>query len=299
MLRTSLYLTKEALYAVVGQMRGNRLEICDCQVYPLPKNSLVRGEIREAAAVKEAVMSARKLADPCRKADLLLENELVALRTMTVPRMKKKQLTEFVRMELSRFRGFGEDSLFAYSIVEKQKSSLRILAGAMKRQIAEGYMDAFAQWGIPVSSMAPALDGLSGLMGFLPEMREQNVLAMLKEDQEHVTLAAFKAGVYQDSNQIYCEGGVNTAQNRKLLMGQITAFQYLGEIERGENGLDRVVLCGGWKEEEPIWTELKERFDTRVCFLEDNGCVAVKESVKNRYSLCEFCCATGNLLRRR
>ena len=299
MLRTSLYLTKEALYAVVGQMKGNKLEICGCQVYPLPKNSLARGETPDPAAVREAVLGARKLAEPCRKADLLLENELVALRTMIVPRMKKKQLTEFVRMELSRFRGFGEDSLFAYSIVEKQKSGFRILAGAMKRRVAEGYMDAFSHWGIQVTSMAPALDGLSGLVGFLPELREQNALLVLKEDREHVTLAAFKSGVYQESNQLYCEGGVNTARNRKLIMGQIAAFQCLGEIESGENGLDRVVLCGRWKEEEPIWAELKEKLDTRICFLEDSGCVAVKEAAKNKYSLSEFCCATGNLLRRR
>lgn len=299
MLRTSLYLTKEALYAVVGERKGNRLEIRDCRVYPLPKDCLVRGVIADPGAVREAVMrAAGELGKTCKRVELLLENELAAVKPMTVPRMKKKQLTEFVRMELSRFSSFGEDFLFSYSVVEKQKHSLRILAGAMKRRTAEAYMDVFAKCGISVVSMAPALDGLVGLIGFLPKLRGQNVLAVLKEDKEHVTLAAFEEGIYQDSSQVFCEGGVDTVQNRKLLLGRITAFRCLHKIRGGENGLDCVLLCGSWKGEESIWEGLKERLEERVCFLEDET-VTGNETVKNRYSLCEFCCATGNLLRRR
>lgn len=299
MLRTSLYLTKEALYAVVGQMKGNRLEIHDCRVYPLPDNSLVRGAIADPDAVRDAVMrAAMELGTPCKRVWLLLENELTAMKPMTVPRMKKKQLAEFVRMELSRLCSFGEDSLCSYSVVKKQKDSLRILAGAMKRRTAEGYMDVFAQCGITVVSMAPALDGLAGLIGFLPKFRGQNVLAVLKEDREHVTLAAFEGGVYQDSSQVYCEGGMNTAQNRRLLLGRITAFQCLQKFRGSENGLDCVILCGDWKGEESAWNGLKEILKEQVCFLEDETVIG-NEAVNNRYSLCEFCCATGNLLRRR
>lgn len=300
MVRTSIYLTKEALYAVVGQKKGNRLEIADCRVYPLPGDSLAGGTA-DMHAIRDVVMRAGKeLGNPCKRAELLLENELAVIRPMAVPRMKKKQLTEFVRMELSRFRNFNEDSLFAYSVVEKQKDSLRILAGAMKRQTVKEYIDLFAQCGVQVVSMAPALEGLAGLIGFLPGLREKSVLAVLREDGEHVTLAVFEAGIYQDSNQLYCEGGIGTAQNRKLLLGQITAFQCLHEIKGKHKGLDCVLLCGNWKEE-TIWEELKERFKDQVCFLEEDGYVAVtgKDTVKDRYRLCEFCCATGNLLRRR
>lgn len=299
MLRTSLYLTKEALYAVVGRRKGNRLEIRDCRVYPLPDNSLARGVIADPDAVRGAVMrAAMELGKPCKRVGLLLEDESTAMKPMTVPRMKKKQLTEFVRMEMSRLCSFGEDSLFSYSVVKKQKDSFRILAGAMKRRTVEGYMDVFSQCGITVVSMAPALDGLAGLMGFLPKLCGQNVLAVLKEHREHVTLAVFEGGIYRDSSQIYCEGGVSTAQNRKLLLGRITAFQCLFRLRDGENGLGCVVLCGNWKGEEALCDEMKEKLKERVCFLEDEA-VTGNEAVKNRYSLCEFCCATGNLLRRR
>lgn len=299
MLGTSIYLCDGVILAVRGRRRGGRLEIVNCASVPIPEDCLVRGEIRDAAYLQQGLLeTVKRLGGEIRGADVLVNNGLIRMKTVKLPKMSPSQIRRFVRMEM----GFpckdpGEYS-FDYSILNADRKSQLILCGAMRKEWQNAYRRLFEECGIGLCSLGPALMGLIRLAGFLPEWKDKNLLLAHQEDGENVLLALFSSGRYLAFNRIFCREGVCSEKGRRQLLGQITAFCQMQEIQNAGFTPNGVVLCGGFHEEGLLLQELIAALGEKVWRLEESRAVDVKRVMDGEYRLAEFVCVTGNLLRR-
>lgn len=299
MLGTSIYLCDGALQAIRGRTRGGRLEIAACVNVPIPEECLVRGEIRDAAPLRQALTeAARRLGGEIRRADVLVNNSLIRVKAMRLPRMSASQIDSFVRMEMGvPCKNPGEYS-FDYSVLDPNRKSPMILGGAMRLEWQNAYRRLFEESGIGLRSLGPALTGLIRLVGFLPEWKRKNLLLVHQEDRENVLLALFRSGCYLASNRIFCQGGIGTDKGRRRLLGQITAFYYMQEAQNAGFVLDGVALCGQFEEEDCLCRDLVSALGEKVCRLQESRAVDTRRVTDGQYCLTEYFCVTGNLLRR-
>lgn len=328
MLGTSIYLCDDVVQAVRGRPRRGRLEIASSVSVPIPEGCLVRGEIRDAGPLRQALAeTTRRLGGEMKRADVLVNNSLIRVKAMKLPKMRSSQISRFVRMEMGvPYKNPGEYS-FDYSVLDPNKEGVFILGGAMRLEWLTAYRRLFEECGIGLCSLGPALTGLTRLVGFLPEWKDKNLLLVHQEDEEDVLLALFRSGRYLASNRVFCQGGVCTDKGRTRLLGQITAFYYMQEARNSGFTLDGVALCGRFHEEDLLCRELLAALGEKVCRLQESRAIDVRRAAAGRtadvepatdarratdadcaadtelemggrYRLTEYFCVTGNLLRR-
>lgn len=235
-----LYLSNRLVQAV--EIRDKKTVLV-CQDMA-PEGSIINGIVTDEemflAWIRQFITDNKLPHKECR---LVINSTQLNSRVLELPKIGNKELKKMITREFADSR--TENTVFTYHVLETTGGGKmqRILAVAAEREFLEGYIRLFAQAGVEIISIEPAIANYVRRFMGAPEICKNNCIVQILDGQEIISIL-FVKGVYLYSqrNRIFSEddqkalGAEAGAVVERLL--QFATSQHV------EDPVDVLFLCG-------------------------------------------------------
>ena len=235
-----LYLSNRLVQAV--EIRDKKT-VFVCQDMA-PEGSIINGIVTDEemflAWIKQFITE-NKL--PHKECSLVINSTQLNSRVLELPKIGNKELKKMIAREFADSR--TENTVYTYHVLETTGGGKmqRIFAVAAEREFLEGYIRLFAQAGVEIISIEPAIANFVRRFMGTPEICKNNCIVQILDGQEIISIL-FVKGVYLYSqrNRIFSEddqkalGGEAGAVVERLL--QFATSQHV------EDPVSTLFLCG-------------------------------------------------------
>ena len=193
---TVVYLSSEQLVMITAESRRDVLRVEDYTHLPFPMGAMINGVIINDEAVKEQikVLKSKGIND----VHLVIDSGQILAKNVMIPRMKMKEIYQFVKDELSPLAQNTEDMVYDFSYLDEDshtKGASQIMALGVERKLIDTYLQLFQDSGITVLSIDFAINVLirfiHNLPGFIDktyvisQIDGNNLISTLFDDDEY------------------------------------------------------------------------------------------------------------------
>jgi Tfp pilus assembly PilM family ATPase len=297
---TSVYFSNETVQIVVGQAKGDVLQVHSFYQEPIPEATLINGVITNEAAMttllKRLVVTGKL---PNRKVDLLVDSSSILVKRAPVPILPQKKLMALAKDEFSEFGGNYKELLYDYSVLKSKSEDGKggvILCSAMERDFVGSYVEMFRGQGVQLRSIDLALGAKIRLAQFLPELKNRTFVLSVLEGNSVVS-SLFTGGKYMLTNRTRLLGERGTAETAVEMTQTISSLIQFNRAQKTEDDLTHAYICGLWDSESQLCNTLSEILRISIQPLPDCSAVDVEQGCTG-YRLTNAFYATGNLLRK-
>ena len=166
---TVVYLSSEHLVTITAESRRDVLRVEDYARLPFPMGAMINGVIINDEAVKEQINELKK--KNINEVHLIIDSGQILAKNVVIPKMKIKEIYQFVKDELSPLAQNTEDMVYDFSYLDedsKTKGASQILALGVERKLIETYVQLFQDCGITILSIDFAINALIRFIHYLP-----------------------------------------------------------------------------------------------------------------------------------
>ncbi len=198
-----LYLSNRLVQAVESRDK-NTVLVCQGMA---PEGSIINGIVTDEEIflpwLKQFVADNKLLKKECA---LVINSTQLNSRVLELPKTNGNELKKMIAREFADSR--TEGTVFAYHVLEVTGGGKmqRLFAVAAERDFLESYIRLFAQAGIEVISIEPAISNFVRRFTASPEICKNNCIVQIQDGQEIISIL-FVKGVYLYSqrNRIFSE----------------------------------------------------------------------------------------------
>lgn len=166
---TVVYLSSEQLVMVTAESRRDVLRVEQYQRLPFPMGAMINGVIINDEAVKDQIKILKD--EGIHEVHLVIDSGQILAKNVVIPRMKMKEIYQFVKDELSPLAQNTEDMIYDFAYLDEDsqsKGASKILALGVERKLIDMYLQLFNDCGIAILSIDFATNALIRFIHFLP-----------------------------------------------------------------------------------------------------------------------------------
>lgn len=191
-----IYISNERISVVSAEVKRDVLRVDECFHIELKEGTILNGVIIDDNEMKDALKCIYDRG--IHEAGLIVDSAKILAKSAVIPKMKEKEILQFVKDELSTIDNNSEDIIYDFSYLGEDvlaKGASKILCVGVERQFIESYLDVFNSVGIAILSIDYAINVLINLVkelhGFLDktyaisQIDGQNLLSVLFINNEY------------------------------------------------------------------------------------------------------------------
>lgn len=166
---TVVYLSSEQLVMITAESRRDVLRVEDYARLPFSMGAMINGVIINDDAVKEQI-NAIKIKG-IKNVHLVIDSGQILSKNVVIPKMKMKEIYQFVKDELSPLAQNSEDMVYDFSYLDEDtsaKGASQILALGIERKLIDNYIQLFDDCGVTILSIDFAINALIRFIHYLP-----------------------------------------------------------------------------------------------------------------------------------
>lgn len=198
-----LYLSNRLVQAVEIRDK-NTVLVCQDMA---PEGSIINGIVTDEEVflpwMKQFISGNKLLRKECH---LVVNSTQLNSRVLELPKTNNNELKKMIAREFADSR--TEGTVFSYHVLENVGGGKmqRLFVVAAERDFLEGYIRLFAQAGVEVISIEPAISNFVRRFTACPEIHKNNCIVQIQDGQEIISIL-FVKGVYLYSqrNRIFSE----------------------------------------------------------------------------------------------
>jgi len=223
-----IYITNTNVEFLAGERKRDAVRVDAFEKINIEEGAMINGVIIDDASIKTALQSLKSKyqLDAC---TLILDSNKIITKQMAIPKLRHKQILEYLQGELSGLYD-GEDTLiYDYAYLgenEEVKGSSRILGMAIEKGFLESYLQLFEEMEIAIEFIDISVDVLIKLKEYIPGLIDASY-AIMSVDGNNITSSVFANGNY-----------VMTTRNR-LFSDPEDADAFSGDITRAVSQLQQ------------------------------------------------------------
>lgn len=193
---TVIYISSECVSVIKAEAKRDVLRIDDYFQIPLKEGTMLNGVIIDDYELKQVL---KQILDRgIKEVALVVDSAKILAKSAVVPRMKDKEILQFVKDELSTVDSNSDDVVYDYSYLGEDmsaKKASRILCVGVERQFLDSYLDVFNDVGITITAIDYAVNVIISLVkqlsGFLDktyavtQVDGQNIMSVLFINNEY------------------------------------------------------------------------------------------------------------------
>lgn len=181
----------------MGEHKRDAVRVEAFEKIPIDEGAMINGVIFDDTSIKAALNQCKEKYhfDSC---VVILDSNKIITRQMVIPKLRHKQILEYLQGELSELYDGDDTLIYDYAYLgenEESKGSSRILGTAIEKGFLESYLNLFADCEIAIEFIDFSVDVLIKLKEFIPGLIDAS-FAIMSVDGNNITSSVFANGNY-------------------------------------------------------------------------------------------------------
>lgn len=296
-----IFISTQNIQVVKGSCeKTDMIKIEDYKTYDLGEGAMINGVITDEQSVKDILETIK--ADGITVARLVIDSGQIIVKNMVVPFLKKKEILNVVRDELSSVEQNYEDLIYDYSILQErleEQSGGEILCCAVERKFLSSYVDLFASVGIKLKSVDISVNALQKLTQELPDFEHKTYIVSMI-DGNNVSSYLFEDNHYTFSNRTRLFSERGTEAFTLEMNSNISQLIQFNKSKRSSYTIECTYFCGLSDAEEPlVFDSIKQNLNIGAQPFPSSKVVFVTDSSKGfNFQLHDYVYPVGSLIRK-
>lgn len=298
-----IFISTHSIQLVEGSSdKSDMIKIKNFKELLLDEGTMINGVITDDALILEDLKTLKE--QGVHRCRLVIDSGQVLLKNVDVPILKKNELMQVVKNELSNLEEGYDDLIYDYSVLrdaydEESKAGGEILCCAVERKLIASYLEVFESAGIKVDSIDISVNTLHKLTDELSDFENKTFIVSVV-DANNVSSYLFEKNHYTFSNRsrLFSERG--TPDFIAEMNSSISQLIQFNKSQRSPNAIEMAYFCGLEKDEENALSEMiKENLEIDAGRFPDSKSVYVPNSEnKKKFYLNDYVYCVGCLIRK-
>lgn len=258
MSQSVVYISNEYISVVVAEVRRSMIRIEDFFRIPLNEGTMLNGVIIDEQSLKDSL--SQIAAKDIDKVSLIVDSAKIVAKTATIPRMKEKEIIQFVKDELSTVENINDDNVYDFAYLgpdDHVKGASKILCVSVERQFIENYINIFDSVGIELEAIDYAINVLISLVKELPGFID-TTYAISQIDGQNLVSVLFIDNEYTLTNRSRIFASKGTIEYENEIGGMISQLKQFASSSSNDIPISDLYLFGHDKsEQESLFTNIE------------------------------------------
>ncbi|MEG0470187.1 MAG: pilus assembly protein PilM, partial [Longicatena sp.] len=194
-----VYISTNKIQLVQGSSdNSDMIRINNFQELPLVEGTMINGVITDEGQILESLNALKEQGvKHCR---IVIDSGQILVKNVDVPALKKNELLQVVKNELSNLEEGYDDLIYDYSVLREEykevdKSGGEILCCAVERKLISNYLEVFENVGIKIDSVDISVNTLHKLTNELIDFEDKTYIVSVV-DSNNVSSYLFEKNHY-------------------------------------------------------------------------------------------------------
>lgn len=293
-----IYLSNECIQLVVGcDDHRDMVKIYNYKRYSLSEGAIINGVITDEFEIKSVLK--RLSEEGYHELNLVIDSSQIISKSITIPKMKKEQIYNVIKDELSSLNENSEELVYDYAYLspsEESKKAMRILCCAVDRKLIAGYLELFEECNIKIKAIDFSINILGKLVKELVHTDDGSYLVSML-DGSNLTSVLFEHNSYKLSYRSRIVSSRDTVMFEQEVVSNISNIVQFSKS--GENSLPikNVYFCGLHEEEETVLKRIRENIKIHAEIFPEPASIYVVNKKEN-FKLDHYILPVGYLLKK-
>ncbi|MEG0408895.1 MAG: pilus assembly protein PilM [Bacilli bacterium] len=298
-----VYISTNKIQLVQGSSdNSDMIRINNFQELPLVEGTMINGVITDEGQILESLNALKEQGvKHCR---IVIDSGQILVKNVDVPALKKNELLQVVKNELSNLEEGYDDLIYDYSVLREEykevdKSGGEILCCAVERKLISNYLEVFENVGIKIDSVDISVNTLHKLTNELIDFEDKTYIVSVV-DSNNVSSYLFEKNHYTFSNRsrLFSERG--TPDFIAEMNSNISQLIQFNKSQRSPYPIETAFFCGLEKAEEIALSKMvKDNLEIQAGRFPDSKTIYVTNSaIKDKFYLNDYVYCVGCLIRK-
>ncbi|MGX8851351.1 type IV pilus biogenesis protein PilM [Amedibacillus sp. YH-ame10] len=298
-----VYISTNSIQLIQGSSdKSDMIKIHNFLELPLDEGTMINGVITDEAQILENLKTLKEQGvKHCR---IVIDSGQILVKNVDVPALKKSELTQVVKNELSNLEEGYEDLIYDYSVLrneytEADKVGGEILCCAVERKLISSYLEVFENAGIKVDSIDISVNTLHKLTEELSDFEDKTFIVSVL-DANNVSSYLFENNHYTFSNRSRMFSERGTPDFLTEMNSNISQLIQFNKSKRSPYPIEMAFFCGLEKSEEIALSKMvEENLEIQAGRFPDSKTIYVTNSEKKeKFYLNDYVYCVGCLIRK-
>lgn len=298
-----IYISSHGVQLISGSNdKEDMIKVDAFKEYPLEEGAMINGVITDDVPILDILkeMKANGISS-CR---LLIDSGQILTKNVDVPILKKKELLQITKDELSAIEGSYEDLVYDYSVLRSKyedegKKGGEILCCAIERKLLSTYIELFDNAGITLKSIDISVNALQKLTKELSDLTNKTYVVSII-DGNNVSSYLFENNYYTFSNRTRLFSERGTYEFIMEMNSNISQLIQFSKSKHSPYTIETAYFCGlDDEEEEKVFMNIKDNLAIQAKEFPNSKIVYITDRSKEKaFQLHDYVFAVGCLIRK-
>lgn len=247
---TVIYISSEYISVVTAEAKRDVLRVDDYFRIPLKEGTMLNGVIIDDYELKNCLKEVYDRG--IHEAALVIDSAKILAKRASIPKLKEKEILQFVKDELSAIDSNSEDVVYDYSYIGEDdtvKGASQIFCVGVERQFIDSYLEVFNDVGIAIVAIDYAINVLMSLIKQLSGFMDKTY-AITQIDGQNIVSVVFINNAYALTNRSRVFAMRGTPEFESEVIGVISQLRQFTSSSSQEHPLSDIYFFGLKEEEE-------------------------------------------------
>lgn len=247
---TVIYISSEYISVVAAEAKRDVLRVDDYFRIPLKEGTMLNGVIIDDYELKNCLKEVYDRG--IHEAALVIDSAKILAKRASIPKLKEKEILQFVKDELSAIDSNSEDVVYDYSYIGEDdtvKGASQIFCVGVERQFIDSYLEVFNDVGIAIVAIDYAINVLMSLIKQLSGFMDKTY-AITQIDGQNIVSVVFINNAYALTNRSRVFAMRGTPEFESEVIGVISQLKQFTSSSSQEHPLSDIYFFGLKEEEE-------------------------------------------------
>ncbi len=247
---TVIYISSEYISVVTAEAKRDVLRVDDYFRIPLKEGTMLNGVIIDDYELKNCLKEVYDRG--IHEAALVIDSAKILAKRASIPKLKEKEILQFVKDELSAIDSNSEDVVYDYSYIGEDdtvKGASQIFCVGVERQFIDSYLEVFNDVGIAIVAIDYAINVLMSLIKQLSGFMDKTY-AITQIDGQNIVSVVFINNAYALTNRSRVFAMRGTPEFESEVIGVISQLKQFTSSSSQEHPLSDIYFFGLKEEEE-------------------------------------------------
>lgn len=288
---TVIYISNMNIQVVTADVKRDVINIEDAFRLPLHEGVMLNGVIIDDHALKDALKPLSEKG--IHEVYLVVDSPKILAKVASVPRLKEKEILQFVKDELSVVENNTmENIVYDYAYLGEDpsaKKASRILCVGVERKFIDSYLDVFKELGITIKSIDYAVNTLISLVHELPGFLNKTYV-ITQVDGQNINSVLFINNEYALTSRSRAFANQGTSEYENEIGGLVSQLKQFASSATHETPISDIYFFGvSEQESESLFESVYQASNLIAKRLPASRAISVKQNVEfdvNDYAYC-------------
>ena len=297
-----IYISSHGVQLISGSNdKEDMIKVDAFREYPLAEGAMINGVITDDTPILVILKEMRS--NGITTARLLIDSGQILTKNVDVPILKKKELLQITRDELSDIEGSYEDLVYDYCVLrpkyEDGKKGGVILCCAIERKLLASYIELFENAEITLKGIDISVNALQKLTNELVDMADKTyVISVI--DGNNVSSYLFENNHYTFSNRTRLFSDRGTYEFIMEMNSNISQLIQFSKSKRSQYTIETAYFCGlDDEEEQKVFKNIRENLDIEAKEFPNSKIIYITDKSREKaFQLHDYVFTVGCLIRK-